>query len=83
MSIYIHMCIYIYAYLSTRICGHKYIYLQCIILCVAGSVAVYDALYCVAVCVAGCVARWCCLCIASAAGCVARCVAGCVAVGAE
>ena len=68
-----------YIYLSTFICVHKYIYLQCIILCVAGSVVLYDAVVCVAVCVAGCVARWCCSCVASAAG----CVAGCVAVGAE
>ena len=51
-------------------------------MCVAG-VAVYDAVVCVAVCVAGCVARWCCVCVARAAGCVAVCVAGCVAVGAE
>ena len=56
--------------------------MPCIILCVAGGVAVYDAVVCVAVCVAGCVARWCCLCIASAEGWFAGCVAGCVAAGA-
>ena len=60
-----------------------YKYLQCIILCVAGGVAVYDAVVCVAVCVAGYAARWCCLCVASDAGWFAGCVAGCVAVSAD
>ena len=44
MSIYIHVCIYLQLF-------------ECIVLCVAGGVAVYDAVVCVAVCVAGYVAR--------------------------
>jgi len=55
--------------------------MQCIVLCVAGGVAVYDGVVCIAVCVAGCVARWCCLCVSSKAGWFAECVAGCVPAG--
>ena len=41
--------------------------MQCIILCVAGGVSVYDTVVDVAMCVAGCVSGWCCLCVASVA----------------